>query len=147
MNSYEDIIHLERPPSRRAKMSALNRAAQFAPFAALTGYDATVRETGRLTEKRVELDENEKAILNGKLRFLAEHLGEKPAIRVIFFQPDRRKEGGAYLTLTGRFRKIDPYSASLCFEDGTAIPIEDIYGLTIQTRMENVSAVFASDEE
>lgn len=131
INPYEDIIHLDRPQSRRAKMSSISRAAQFAPFAALTGYDAAIQETGRLTESRAELDENEKAMINEKLRFLTEYQGEKPQISVKCFQSDMRKEGGAYLTLTGRFRRVDPYQGALCFEDGTSVSIEDIYELTI----------------
>ena len=131
MNAYEDIIHLSRPVSRRAKMTALNRAAQFAPFAALTVYDAAIRETGRLTQRRRELDENEKERVNGYLRFLAAHSKENLKITVTYFEADERKEGGSYRAHTGLFRKIDPYLGTLCFEDGTAVLIEEIYGISM----------------
>lgn len=131
MNAYEDIIYLSRPVSRRAKMTALNRAAQFAPFAALTGYDAAIRETGRQTQSRRELDENEKELVNGYLRFLAAHSGENPKITVTYFEADERKEGGCYREHTGLFRKIDPYLGTLCFEDGIAVLIEEIYGISM----------------
>ena len=131
MNPYADIIHLSRPVSRRAKMTPLNRAAQFAPFAALTGYDAAIRETGRLTRNRGELDENEKAILNSQLRFLADRAGENTEITVTYFEPDERKDGGDYVTHTGIFRKIDPYLRAVCFTDGTVIGIEEIFAITL----------------
>lgn len=128
-NPYEDIIHLSRPESRRAKMTLLNRAAQFAPFAALTGHDAVIRETGRLTQNRKTLDENEKARLNQILCILASRVKEKPEITVTYFQPDDRKSGGAYLTFTGALQKIDPYETCLCFTDGTQIGIEEIIAI------------------
>ena len=127
---YDDIMHLSRPQSRRAKMTLQNRAAQFAPFAALTGYDAAIRETGRLTDQRRELDENEKARINGQLQFLAAHVGSRPWIAVTYFSPDERKTGGAYVTFTGALEKIDPYRACLSFEDGTQIFIGDIWQIT-----------------
>ena len=127
--SYEDIIHLSRPKSRRAKMTPANRAAQFAPFAALTGYEASIRETGRLTQPRVELTEGEKAELNRRLCFLLAHLHEQPEITVTYFLPDARKEGGSYPRYTGRLKKIDPYRGCVCFADGKTIPTEEIIGI------------------
>lgn len=131
MNPYADIIHLPRPKSSRAKMTPGNRAAQFAPFAALTGYDDAIRETGRLTQSRRELDENEKELLDAQLRFLADHIRENREITVTYFEPDPRKEGGAYQHHTGMIGKIDPYLGAVCFEDGTVVLIEEISGISI----------------
>ena len=123
---YGDIIHLSRPQSRRAKMSGINRAAQFAPFAALTGYEASIQESGRLTGCRKELDEDEKARLNGILCALAEKLERRPVITVTRFVPDIRKDGGAYECFTGCLKKIHVLTGCLEFEDATQIPIEGI---------------------
>ena len=123
---YDDMIFMERPPSRRARMSPVNRAAQFAPFAALNGHEAAIRESGRLTECKRELEENEKERLNRQICLLASRMEEKPEIAVTYFQPDGRKAGGEYYTFRGVLRKIDPYQACLCFTDGTQIGIEEI---------------------
>ena len=123
---YDDIIRLSRPKSRRAKMSAINRAAQFAPFAALSGHEAAIQETGRLTGCRKELDENEKALLNRMLFALAGCLETRPRITVTYFVPDWVKEGGTYETFTGRLTKIDAYGHCLCFASGMKIDFADI---------------------
>lgn len=123
---YDDIICLNRPQSRRAKMSAINRAAQFAPFAALNGHEAAIRETGRQTDCRKELDENEIDQLNRALCFLAGSLDNRPRITVTYFVPDEIKEGGAYELFTGRLKRIDSYEHCLCFENGKKINIADI---------------------
>ena len=128
--SYDDIIHLPRPVSpRRKPMSALARAAQFAPFAALTGYEAAILETGRLTDMRIELDESRKAVLNEKLRLLMLHLRDKPEVTITYFEPDLKKSGGAYLSVTGYVRKVDEYSRTVSLEDGTAVLIDQIFGI------------------
>lgn len=123
---YDDIIHLNRPVSRHAKMTGENRAAQFAPFSALTGFDAVIAETGRLTQSKRELDEDEIARLNAQLVALMGAGKQQPEIEVTYFQSDARKDGGAYRTHCGRLKKIDPYQSCLHFIDGTVIGIEEI---------------------
>ena len=124
---YDDIINLPHHVStKRTHMSLHDRAAQFAPFAALTGYDAAVRETARLTDTRLELDEYEMEALNDRLRLIAESLSDEPVIAVTYFLPDKKKAGGAYVTATGIVRKIDEYERTVVMNDGTRIPIEEI---------------------
>ena len=129
---YDDIISLPHHVSpTRPRMSAMERAAQFSPFAALTGYDAAVRETARTTEERAELDEDAKAALDRVLRQVIDRLSARPAIRLTYFQPDSRKSGGAYVTLTGRVKKLRQPENVLVLEDGTEIPVVDIYALEL----------------
>ena len=126
---YEDLLHLPYPrPSTRARMSMIERGAQFAPFAALTGYDAAIAETARLTGQRAELDESEKAALNEKLRALAEEPG-CPVVTVTHFVSDLRKEGGCYVQTTSGVKKIDPTTQRLFLTDGQTICLEDILEL------------------
>lgn len=127
---YDDIIHLPHPTStRHPRMSPQDRAAQFSPFAALTGYDAVVSEVGRLTETRIHLDDSAKEELDRKLLFLQQRLLELPQITVTYFRPDDRKAGGAYVDLTGKLKKIDSQFGCLIFQDGTLIPMEDVIRL------------------
>lgn len=127
---YEDMLDLPRPVSRtHPPMPVKDRAAQFSPFAALTGYEETIRETERRTEERRELDEDEKAILNGRLRELEAHLNERPEVTFTCFRPDEKKAGGAYVTVTGRVRRIDRYERRIRMEDGESVRIRDIVGL------------------
>lgn len=127
---YDNIIRLPRHRSaRHSPMSNLDRAAQFAPFAALTGYDAVIAESARLTEAQIELDEGGKALLDEKLQAIREHLAEKPAVILRIFRPDSHKSGGAYETLTGRVKKLDPVARALVLEGGEVIPIHRIYGI------------------
>ena len=127
---YDDIIHLSRPVSKkRSPMSNFDRAAQFSPFAALTGYDAVIAETGRLTDTRIELDEGGKALLDEKLQTIREHLEEHPAVKLTVFCPDSRKSGGAYETVTGNVKKIDPVARILVLTGGEVIPVDRIYGI------------------
>lgn len=124
---YEDIIHLpHHVSSKRPQMSMLDRAAQFSPFAALTGYDDAIQETGRLTEQKIELDEETLEKLDERFQILQEHLGEQPEVRFTYFKPDERKEGGAYLTVSGVVRKIKLYEREILLQDGTIIPVDDI---------------------
>lgn len=124
---YDDIINLPHHVSTtRPQMSRENRAAQFSPFAALTGYDTAIRETARLTDARIELDENAIAVLDMKLRMLADEMKQRREVEVTYFQPDEKKEGGAYVTATGVLKKIDDYARVLVFMDGRRIAIEDI---------------------
>lgn len=127
---YDDIIHLSRPISKkRSPMSNFDRAAQFSPFAALTGYDAVIAETGRLTDTQIELDEGGKALLDEKLQTIREHLAEHPAVKLTVFCPDSRKSGGAYEEITGQVKKIDPVARILVLTGGEVIPIDRIYGI------------------
>lgn len=129
-HKYDDIINLPRPVSRRhAPMSLIDRAAQFSPFAALTGYDAAIRETARLTDERIELDESSKAELNEKLQLILESVDSQPCVTVTYFQSDERKTGGAYVSVTGRVKKINAYGQTVTMTDGTVIDISRIYGI------------------
>ncbi len=128
---YEDIIHLpHHVSSNRAQMLVSDRAAQFSPFAALTGFDGEIKETARLTDKRMELEEGAKAILDEKLRILNEQLSSQPEIIIEFFQPDELKAGGAYLSVRGTVKKIDAYHHTVVMQDGKSIPIEEIVDIT-----------------
>lgn len=127
---YEDIIRLSRPVSKNHKpMSLQDRAAQFSPFAALTGYDAAVAETARLTQTALELDVDAQADLNEKLLFLQRRISQGPRITVTHFVPDAYKAGGAYVTTTGILRKLDSLGKWLLLEDGTRIFFGDIASL------------------
>lgn len=127
---YDDLLHLPHPTSEKhPRMPLADRAAIFSPFAALSGHGDAIRETARLTERRMELDEDAKAELDRRQAVLLEHLGEQPEVTVTWFRPDERKEGGAYLTTTGRLKKIDALGRRLVLLDGTAIPLEDVADL------------------
>ncbi len=127
---YDDIIHLSRPVSKkRSPMSNFDRAAQFSPFAALTGYDAVIAETGRLTDTQIELDEGGKALLDEKIQTIREHLAQQPKVKLTVFCPDSRKSGGAYETITGNVKKIDPVARILVLTGGEVIPVDRIYGI------------------
>lgn len=104
----------------------MNRAAQFAPFAALTGYEESIEETARLTDRRIELSEYEIEELNAKLNFIQEHIKERPEVTITYFQPDERKEGGTYVTVTGKVRRIDEVNRVIIFENGTEIAVEQM---------------------
>lgn len=129
---YDDIIHLPRPVSQRhARMTIQDRAAQFAPFAALTGYDDVIEESGRLTDRRIDLDEGEIARLNEALNSIQERLADRPRVRLIYFQADSRKAGGAYRTITGRVKKLDEHEKNLLLEDGSIIPLKQIFDIEL----------------
>ena len=128
---YDDIINLPHPTSKRfSRMPLEERAAQFSPFAALTGYDAVIRETARLTDRRVELDECRRQELDAALRDLAARLDSRPEVLVTYFLEDTRKEGGEYVHVSGRLKKIDSFSRILVLEDGIIIPIDDVLELS-----------------
>ena len=127
MTAYNDIIHLPHHVSQNhPQMPMLDRAAQFAPFAALTGYEAAVGETARLTAERRELDAQEAEELNRRLTDLAARLKDRPKVTIEYFVPDERKSGGAYVTVTGRVRNISVLERLLVMEDGTVISLEDV---------------------
>jgi len=127
---YDDILNLPHHVSAtRPRMPAADRAAQFAPFAALTGYDAAVKETARLTDAQLELDEYEKEALNDKLRVIDENLESAPEVTITYFLPDGKKAGGAYVTASGTVKKIDEYERFVIMDGGRRIPIDEIAGI------------------
>ena len=127
---YDDIIHLPHPTSpKHPRMLMADRAAQFSPFAALSGHGDAIAETARLTDRRVELEEDDRVELDRRLSLLLEHIRERPEVTVTWFQPDERKEGGMYRTTTGRLKKHRERERTLVLEDGTEIPMGDIAGL------------------
>ncbi len=127
---YDDIINLPRHVSKkRPPMANIDRAAQFAPFAALTGHEDAVKETARLTEERVELDEYMKDSLSHKLQAIEESLKDYPEIEITYFKPDDKKGGGAYTTSFAPVKKIDQYKGVLIMTDGTIIPIDEIISI------------------
>lgn len=130
MGAYDDIINLPHPTSpKHPRMRMIDRAAQFSPFQALSGFGSAIRETARVTGERVELTEDEKAVLDDKLRYLCETGGE--AI-FTFFLPDGKKDGGSYVDAAGTIKKIDLLEGCVILTDRTAIPIEDILEVEAQ---------------
>ena len=128
-NPYEDIIHLpHHQSSNHPHMSLYVRAAQFSRFAALTGFDGVIAETSRLTDQKIELSEYERALLDQKLGMLAAK-GKGQRIRVTYFQPDKKKAGGSYVTAEGALKRIDAFSGGLVLADGREIPAADILDL------------------
>ena len=124
---YDDIIQLPHHVSSvHPPMSLHDRAAQFSPFAALTGHEDAIQETARLTDSFIELDEDKKGQLDEQFRFIREHLGQKPECEIVYFRPDAKKDGGVYVTVRGRIKKIDEYSRQVVFTDGTVLPIRYI---------------------
>ena len=124
---YEDIVNLPRPISKKHPQPTMSdRAARFAPFAAITDYEAMVLEEARETEERIVPDENALSLLNEKLNILQEFPDKIPEIKVTYFVPDKKKSGGAYVTVKGSVKKIDPYKKILIMRDEKKIPIEDI---------------------
>lgn len=130
MGKYDDIIDLPHKQSdRRAHMSLYDRAAQFSPFAALTGHDDAIKETARLTEEKIELDDGTKLELNAKLQLINEQLMTEPEITITYFMPDDKKTGGAYVDATGIVKKIDEYEQVVVMKGGKKIPVDDIAGI------------------
>lgn len=131
--NYDDIIALPHPePRTHPRMSLHDRAAQFSPFAALTGHSAAIAETGRLTDSRITLDESEMARVDAALQRLRELLPQEPVASITYFVPDERKAGGSYQTITGTARRIDTANGVLLLTDQRAIPIPDILAVAIQ---------------
>lgn len=129
---YDDIINLPHHISKKhPQMSMEARAAQFAPFAALTGYEDAVKETARTTTEKIELDEESKTILDAKLQIIVEQLINKPTISITYFVQDLKKEGGKYISIIGSVRKIDEYKQCIVLEDKTEIYINDIIDIEI----------------
>ena len=126
----QELLEMERPVSaRHAPMRRCDRAAQFAPFAALSGFDETVQEAGRLTQAQIELAENEREALNDALVRLAARLPEQPEVRLTYFQPDAKKAGGTYRTILTRVRRLDANAQVLVLTDGTRIPFDALLSI------------------
>lgn len=129
-HEYDDIINLPNPTSKtHLRMSLYNRAAQFSPFAALTGHDAAIKETARLTEEKRELSEDEIARLNEKLNIITKNIGTEKMVTITYFVPDDRKSGGAYVSCSGIVKRIDEYERIIVLTDKTVIPIAQISGI------------------
>lgn len=127
---YADMLHLPHPVSQKhPHMSRLDRAAQFSPFAALSGYEAALQEAGRLTEERIELAEGEKEEIRCRLQAVQDAVARHPKITVVYFVPDEKKEGGAYVTAVGRVKRLDEFSRTLLFQDGRSVPLDEIVDL------------------
>jgi len=127
---YDDIIDLQHHVSRKhPQMSLLDRAAQFAPFAALAGHESSILEMARLTEEKVEPDESSKELFDIRLQCLQEHSAERPEVIVTYFRPDEKKSGGAYVTVTGVVKRVDAYARELVFTDGRSIPMDAVIGI------------------
>ncbi len=131
---YDDILHLPHHVSTiHPQMPLLDRAAQFSPFAALTGYDAVIQESARLTETFAEPDEQQRERLDGRLqriRLYQEHnRGQEPEIEVVCFQPDDKKNGGTYLKFCGRVKKLDIQRRQILFTDGKTLPVDHIVSI------------------
>ena len=126
-HAYDDIINLPHPISaKHPRMSLYDRAAQFSPFAALTGHDAAIEETARLTDEKVELSEDTIARLNEKLSLIMKNTGAEQMVIITYFVPDKRKSGGAYVSHSGIVKKIDEYERTVIMMDKTVIPIKQI---------------------
>ena len=131
--TYDDIIALPHPePRTHPRMSLHDRAAQFSPFAALTGHSAAIAETGRLTDSRITLDESEMARVDAALQRLRELLSQEPVASITYFVPDERKAGGSYQTVTGAVRRIDTLNGVILLTDRREVPIADIFDITIE---------------
>lgn len=127
-HSYDDIINLPHPVSKKhPRMSDIARAAQFSPFAALTGYDSAVGETARLTDEKIELDEDMINDINAKLWLIKDNIAERPEITIKYFVQDERKSGGAYVVAKGNVKQIDDYERVVILTDNTKISIDNIY--------------------
>lgn len=131
---YANLINQPRPMSSRPKMSAVDRAAQFSAFAALVGLDDQMNETARLVGSKIELSEDEAAILNRKFQILTQKLNEdeeRPQIKVCYFVPDERRNGGAYITKIGTVKRIDEVFFKLLLTDGVEIGVSDVLDFEI----------------
>ena len=127
---YDEIMGLPHHISKtRPQMPMSDRAAQFAPFAALTGYDAAIKETGRLTDERIELDVEALSALDMKYQLLMEALDEAPEVTITYFRPDERKAGGKYVSAVGAVKKIDDFERRITMQDGTKIPMDDVLSI------------------
>lgn len=129
-SKYDEIMGRPHHVSKtRPQMPMSDRAAQFAPFAALTGYDSAIKETGRLTDERIELDEEALTALDMKYQLLMDALNEAPKVTITYFQPDERKAGGKYVSAVGVVRKVDDFERRITMQDGAKIPMDDVISI------------------
>ena len=129
-SKYEEIMkHPHHVSKTRPQMPMSDRAAQFAPFAALTGYDSAIKETGRLTDEKIELDEEALTALDMKYQLLMDALNEAPKVTITYFQPDERKAGGKYITATSAVKKVDDFERRIAMQDGAKIPMDDVLSI------------------
>ena len=129
-SKYDEIMGLPHHVSRtRPQMPISDRAAQFAPFAALTGYDSAIKETGRLTDEKIELDEEALTTLDMKYQFLMDALDDEPEVTITYFQPDERKAGGKYVSATGTVKKVDDFERRITMRDGAKIPMDNVLSI------------------
>ena len=146
MGKYDDIINLKRPASKHPKMSLYQRSAQFAPYSALTGYEGQVKETARLTDRRIELDEELEVILDMKIQVIQELISNKPELEVTYFIPDEKKDGGRYETILDNINKIDIYKQQIVMQNGAVIDINsDIFKNINQEKIRQIIG-FTKDE-
>lgn len=132
VDTYEDMIDMKYPyESKHPRMSLYNRAAQFSPFAALTGHEEAIDETGRLTDSRIELSEESKQEINQTLIYMQEHLSDDLEVLILYFVPDKKKTGGSYQSHIGKIRRIDEIESMLIMKDKKKIKIQDIIEMTI----------------
>ena len=130
---YYDIINLQHHESKKhPRMSLEARSAQFAPFAALTGYEELIKETARETDERIEINEEMKKIINDKLQLIKKQIHTKPKITATYFVPDSKKDGGRYITVTGVVSKIDNYKQKVILENKIEILISEIIDIKMQ---------------
>lgn len=133
MNEYDDIINLpHHVSSRHPQMSMMNRAAQFAPFAALTGHAAAIEETARLTDEQHELADEDSEALNQKMAYLRETINEHPTITITYFEPDKKKAGSKYKSIEGLLQNIDDYTQTIVLKSGVSVPFASILDIQIQ---------------
>lgn len=130
MGKYDDLLHLPHPVSRtHPPMPLADRAAQFSPFAALTGYEDVLREAARLTDEKIDMGDADAETLNARTVLLLSHLAEHPEITVTYFVPDERKAGGQYVTVTGKIRKFRAAEQEIELDGGPTIPLRQILSL------------------
>lgn len=130
MGKYDSIIHNPHHVSKnRPQMALSDRAAQFAPFAALTGYDDMVKETARLVDEKRDMSEEQLMDLDFKTKYITEHIKDEPIVTITYFVPDSKKAGGKYITKEGKIKKFEKYNRFFVFTDGTIVPLADVWSI------------------
>lgn len=130
MSNYDDIINLDRPISKHPHLSIESRASQFAPFAALVGYDEQVKETARLTDKKIEIDDGLREIINNRLNYINDHIKDNIEITITYFVKDSKKNGGKYINKKGIVKRIDPVNETIKLTDNDIIYMKDVINIT-----------------